>query len=97
VFSKVLYKDDEVVSLVVYRKLNEALIEIDFIATRTGYQRSGAASELLEVFQGVEVWLELSEKNFKALSFYKKEGFLITSERKGYYSNGDSALNMVRK
>lgn len=95
--SKALYRDGELVSLVVYRDIGDCLLEIDFIATRACFQRSGAADELLKAFEGVEIWLELSAENLKALKFYQKQGFAITGERKNYYSNGSSALNMVRK
>ena len=81
----------------IYGKIDEKLIEIYFLATRVEFQRSGGAEELLETFKGFEIWLELKKKNFKALRFYEKQGFLTTGERKSYYSDGGSALNMVRK
>lgn len=38
--------------------------------------------------------LEVRKHNLIAINLYKKFGFKIESERKGYYSNGDDALIM---
>lgn len=40
------------------------------------------------------IYLEVAEANFRALSFYQRQGFKLLHKAKGYYSNGASALMM---
>lgn len=64
------------------------------------YERKNIGSSLLNSIikesNAKICFLEVSEKNLKALSFYKKNGFEITGIRKNYYGEGFDALNMTK-
>lgn len=86
-------------AILIFREVElKKLAEIDFIATSKAHQRKGLASRLINGLSAEydEIWLELSSKNSKALSFYLKHGFLVQGERADYYAKGIHALNMVK-
>jgi len=70
------------------------------ICTFKEYERKNIGSSLLNFIinesKAKICFLEVSEKNYKALSFYKKNGFKITGKRKNYYGEGFHALNMTK-
>lgn len=43
------------------------------------------------------IFLEVDEKNFEAISFYKKFGFISSGLRYNYYGQGNNALNMIKE
>ena len=59
-----------------------------------------AAQEILESYSkelGMnKFYLEVRESNCAAISFYLKLGFVVTHTRKSSYSDGESALVMVK-
>lgn len=99
--AKALYVEREEkrtpVAILIYRELTDEVKEIDYIATRADFKRTGAAQRLLQSLKGPELWLELKEGNLSALSFYKKNGFIQVGRREGYYEGGGAALNMLKK
>jgi len=74
------------------------------IAVHPEFRRKGIGSLLLRIFEekcacrGAEyAYLEVRISNTAAINFYKKHGYKIWGIRKGYYSNGEDALIMIKR
>ncbi|WP_457636280.1 ribosomal protein S18-alanine N-acetyltransferase [Persephonella sp.] len=74
---------------------------ITMIALKKEFQGKGIGRYLLDWFVGLSkekgvknVWLEVSDKNKKAVRFYKKYGFVTEDIRPSYYKDGSDALIM---
>ncbi len=69
-------------------------VEIWCLATHPEFQGRGIMGALLIEIQNTfgEVWLEVHERNLKALEFYKNKGFQQVGLRKRYYDDGADAL-----
>lgn len=86
-------------AFVCFQKLGDDF-EIIALGVDPSAQGRGIMTQLIQFFVenictvGSKVYLEVHEKNQRALAFYKKVGFQIDGLRKGYYSDGGSALNM---
>ena len=52
-------------------------------------------NEVEKVSNGI-ISLEVRVSNLNAINFYSKRGFIKATIRKGYYSNGEDAILMVR-
>ncbi len=93
-------EDDGVVGYInVFHIFEEA--NLVKIAVIEGYRRLGIATKLLDyvtqklVKQGVtKMYLEVSDKNEKAIKFYKKNGFEETTKRENYYKDLSDAIIM---
>ncbi len=93
-------EDDRVVGYInVFHIFEEA--NLVKIAVIEGYRRLGIATKLLDyvtqklVKQGVtKMYLEVSDKNEKAIKFYKKNGFEETTKRENYYNDLSDAIIM---
>lgn len=76
-------------------------VEIMALGTDPLFTEQGLMESLLKDFvqkfstKGLQITLEVHEQNFKALSLYKKCGFLEVRRRDSYYSDGGAALVMV--
>jgi ribosomal-protein-alanine N-acetyltransferase len=72
------------------------------IAVSPGFRRKGIGDSLMESalnhLVGCErVWLLVDERNTPAISLYHKHSFSETGRViKGYYPNGDDAVEMAR-
>ena len=73
--------------------------ELYDIVVDEGYQGLGYSKILMDYFinlvkdNNVEtIFLEVNSMNYKALSLYKKYGFVEYSLRKNYYGNNDAVL-----
>lgn len=90
--------DNKVVGYLSFRSIFDEC-EIFQICVDENFQRQGIASKLfqrlLESESYQKIFLEVSEKNEKAVAFYKRQGFEIIREIKNYYGNY-SAFNMVK-
>lgn len=95
--------ENKVIGFIVMRILSTDA-EIHNIAVRRQYSKMGIGKRLLDkavqraiLYQGVEqIWLEVRESNQNAIGFYQKNGFIVTGERKKFYSNPtEDALLMV--
>lgn len=90
--------DNKVVGYLSFRSIFDEC-EIFQICVDENFQRQGIASKLfqklLESENCEKIFLEVSEKNEKAVAFYKRQGFEIIREIKNYYGNY-SAFNMVK-
>lgn len=73
--------------------------EITLLCTDPRFQRSGVMKKLFIGFAALkpykEIWLEVHEKNSKALNFYKKMNFEETGRRPRYYADGSDAILMI--
>lgn len=65
------------------------------------FRKKGQARQLMEYFvsqsPSTEFFLEVSAKNYPAISFYKSFEFIEVGVRTAYYSNGDDALVLRKK
>ena len=73
------------------------------IAVHPDYQRQSIGSMLLsEAFKDcsqkevLSITLEVRESNEKGISFYKKHGFIPYLTKLQYYSNGETAIYMIK-
>ncbi len=93
-----LWKGNDLVAFILYRKAGEAL-EITLLCTRAGSQKRGAMTELFGKFCEInldkDIWLDVHEKNHKALNLYKKIGFKQNGRRPRYYKDGSAAILMI--
>jgi len=87
-----LVKNCQIVSVILYRDIEPGLVEVDFIATHKDYERQGLASRLLSSLKHEKIWLEVSENNKKAESFYSKLDFKVVGRRSRYYGHCDALL-----
>ena len=85
--------------LVLGRRLDFDLTEIDLVAVDPERRRLGIASEILaqflsrEVAEGVvEVRLEMSSDSFPARALYESKGLVVVGRRARYYPDGADAL-----
>lgn len=79
-------------------------VEVIDVATAAGYRRRGAARTLLLALldaygaAGKEAaFLEVRTGNQAAIALYEGLGFERTRVRRGYYANGEDALEMRRE
>ena len=75
-------------AFIIYKEIADEL-EIYYLAVKTGDQRQGRATRLInEVLKkGKPVYLEVRASNQKAQAVYRRAGFKQISVRKNYYSN----------
>jgi ribosomal protein S18 acetylase RimI-like enzyme len=59
----------------------------DYVAKSVGYGLLQACVEVARHFKIPRMLLEVRQSNSRAIEFYKRNGFRITSERKNYYVN----------
>lgn len=74
-------------------------IQLNNIAVKNSCRRTGIATKLLtELYQENQnrkyskIYLEVKSRNYEAISFYVKNGFIRTGIRKNYYANDDAIL-----
>ena len=95
-----LYDDNGIKGVLVYSRIYDRL-EIDYIIVDKQYRRLGIASKLLKYMEdenkgALNITLEVRESNDLAISFYKKNGFVIEAVRKNYYKE-ENGLLMMKK
>ncbi|MFC2143203.1 GNAT family N-acetyltransferase [Candidatus Aenigmatarchaeota archaeon] len=78
-------------------------IELDDICVLKSEHRKGYGKMLLEHSikfakdkEYNKIYVYCWNKNFEALTFYKKNGFYVVTEDKGHYSGGETALVLVK-
>lgn len=64
------------------------------------YQKQGIGNllynEVLKISNGI-ISLEVRVSNLNAINFYEKRGFKRVAIRRGYYSNGEDAILMIKE
>ena len=85
--------------LVLGRRLDFDLTEIDLVAVDPKRRRLGIGGEILAQFLSreaaegvVEVRLEMSSENVPARALYESKGFVVVGRRARYYPDGADAL-----
>ena len=96
-----IFEEENLVGFLAYRHTHEAN-EITVLAGHPEFQGKGYMKKLLDgVFnaenRSAQWWLEVHEKNDRALQLYLKCGFVITGRRRYYYPDGGDALLMSHK
>ena len=93
--------NDEMIGYAVTLKTADNLLNILKIATKPIYQKLSVATQLFNKVKAYQeenkydsIFLEVNEHNQKALSFYKKLGFVEKHKREKYYKDGSSAIIM---
>lgn len=91
------FKNSQLIAFVLFMELGGVLaesVEVWCLATDPESQGRGIMGVLLgEVQKTVnEIWLEVHERNMRALEFYKNKGFQQVGLRKRYYDDGADAL-----
>ncbi|MFN4196427.1 MAG: ribosomal protein S18-alanine N-acetyltransferase [Caldimicrobium sp.] len=92
---------DEVPIGYLFGRLNLDEGEILRLAVKKEFEGEGLGRYLLENFlfeaynnKVKKIYLEVSEKNIKAINFYKKFGFRAVGIRKNYYATGEDGIIM---
>jgi [ribosomal protein S18]-alanine N-acetyltransferase len=77
-------------------------VEVAHLGTLPEARRRGLARLLMtrvietsRTNPGSHAWLEVRRSNNAALALYRELGFVVSRERKKYYSDGEDALEMV--
>lgn len=97
-----IYQEDKLIGFVTY-SCNPDFCELMDILTHKDYRNQGVATLLLgELFEKAKatspkIFLEVRESNTPAISLYLKHGFIKTSTRKKYYSDGENAIVMEKE
>ena len=85
--------------LILGRRLDFDLTEIDLVAVDPERRRLGIGGEILAQFLSreaaegvVEVRLEMSSENVPARALYESKGFVVVGRRARYYPDGADAL-----
>lgn len=93
--------EGEVVGFVILQKTDE--INIVNIAVKREYRNKGIGTKLIDAAEdfakecNIEVLsLEVSKQNITAYLLYDKMGFMLRRERKNYYADGSTALEMFK-
>lgn len=93
---------DQVVGYAVTLRLDE-VVDLQRIAVRASYRRSGVATALLDAAAARarrggarRMLLEVSAANTGALEFYAAHGFVEIDRRRRYYRDGSDALVLER-
>lgn len=79
-------KKEKPLSVVLYRDLEEGLVELDFIAVIKDFRDQGFGRSLIGQIED-RIWLEVHEDNQKAIAFYRGLGFRKTGFREAYYGS----------
>lgn len=78
-------------------------INISRIAVKKDYQNHGMATKMINYAirlakdEGINLSLEVSENNTRALRLYEKVGFALRRKRKNYYHDGSDCMEMSLK
>ncbi len=99
-FNILVFEDNDILGFLAYNLIYDR-IEIEYIGVLPSYQNNHIASKLLTYLFNQEkniknTTLEVAIDNKKAISLYKKFGFLVVTVKKNYYQNID-AYYMIRK
>lgn len=91
-----LIKDFKIKGYVIIFDNSEDL-EIIKIGVLKSERNKRIGEEIIKNIKKLEknIFLEVRESNFSAISFYKKNGFKIVGKRNNYYKNKEAAILML--
>lgn len=94
--------DDEIVGFILIQITDE--INITSLAVKKEFRNLGVGTKLLNWLENFAlsknidtISLEVNSKNITAYLLYEKFGFTVRRERKNYYSDGNTCLEMMKK
>ena len=93
------YKDNELVGILVFKKLYE-VIDILYLIVDKKFRKQGIGTELINYLKKLDyerIMLEVDTSNIEAINLYKKKGFNIINERKQYYKNNNAFVMEAKK
>ena len=103
VYAFACFRDYQIVGICVFQKIF-CNAELTYLSIHPTYKRKGLGKKLLkEIFNHCEsfaiekIQLEVSDKNFDAVNFYRSFGFETIGIRKKYYKDGSNALLQEKK
>lgn len=92
---------DEIVGFLLFWHVADELHVLN-VATDPMRRREGIANALLDELMSYArrsairtIVLEVRPSNVAAVALYRKHGFFVMGVRRGYYQNGEDALDMV--
>jgi ribosomal-protein-alanine N-acetyltransferase len=93
-------EDKRIVGFVAGTVKNRARGHVSGIAVIEGYRRKGIGKRLIETVENAfvldsfqKVTLEVRKNNFGAQKFYERQGYAKTYTTRGYYPDGEDAIN----
>lgn len=93
--------NDTIIGFIVYSILYDRAEIVDIVIDSL-YRKNGYANLLMKRVIHIcksksclNISLEVNENNLPAISLYKKNGFIKSSVRKGYYGNSDAYLMIL--
>lgn len=94
-----VYLDDVIRGFISYTVIYDR-VEIEYIAVSSECMGKGVSDKLFGAFISdicgcVNVSLEVSSDNDRAINFYLKHGFKKVSVRRNYYSDSDAILMVL--
>lgn len=100
----IAYAGEKIVGYIGYHQIVDEA-DITNLVVDQRFQQKGVASQLMQLCiekwrtdQVTKVFLEVRRNNQAAIKLYQKQQFLITGERKNYYTNPlEDAIIMQRK
>lgn len=94
--------DDDIVGFILIQITDE--INITSLAVKKEFRNLGVGTKLLNWLENFAlsknidtISLEVNSKNITAYLLYEKFGFTVRRERKNYYSDGNTCLEMMKK
>ena len=103
VYAFACFKHNQIVGICVFQKIL-CNAELTYLSIHPTFKRRGLGKKLLketirqcESFAIEKIQLEVSDKNYDALSFYHSFGFETIGIRKKYYKDGSNALLQEKK
>ncbi|RME18509.1 MAG: GNAT family N-acetyltransferase [Bdellovibrio sp.] len=92
------FKDQQLLAFLLYRQVFDE-VEITLLLTDPVFEGQGLMTTLLASFVScpLTIFLEVHEKNHKALMLYQKFHFQQIHRRTGYYSDGGDALVLKKE
>lgn len=98
----IILEEDKIKGVLIYDKIYNRF-ELIYIYVDKQYRKMGYGSALMSYFinlvrrrKGINITLEVNEKNKEALKLYKKYGFEKVAVREKYYWH-DNGYLMIRK
>ncbi len=97
------FDNDELIGVITC-DFNEFDADIEGVVVKKEYRKLGVGSMLVSELENrlkeqnkEKIFLEVRAGNTVAQKLYKKMGFNVISQRKGYYSDGEDALVMAKE
>ena len=96
----VIENDNEILAFMILQITDE--VNVFNIVTKSGFRNLGLATKLLSKAEeiakvlGLNLSLEVSDKNLTAYVFYEKNGFVTRRVRKCYYKDKSNCIEMFK-